>query len=144
MTKRLTTREQDRLVRRHWPTFQTLRRSRTSVCWQGTLLPLGRAYTVLVVLDFRERGLQALPSVVVRDPVLRTRPQLPDEAIPHVYPNPDRRRQQFPSLCLYYPPDREWHDGLAVAKTIIPWSIDWLACYEGWLATGEWLGGGIH
>ena len=28
--------------------------------------------------------------------------------------------------------------------TIVPWTIDWLACYEGWLATGEWAGGGIH
>ena len=31
-----------------------------------------------------------------------------------------------------------------VARIIVPWTIDWLACYEGWLATGEWTGGGRH
>ena len=36
----------------------------------------------------------------------------------------------------------DWRD--AVADTTIPWAIDWLACYEGWLATGEWAGGGVH
>ncbi|MYD87819.1 MAG: hypothetical protein F4018_15215 [Acidobacteria bacterium] len=25
---------------------------------------------------------------------------------------------------------------------IVPWTSEWLACYEIWLATGKWLGGG--
>jgi len=49
-----------------------------------------------------------------------------------------------PILCLYDPATNEWSPDKAIAKTIIPWTIDWLACYEGWLATGEWTGGGRH
>ena len=50
----------------------------------------------------------------------------------------------MPFLCLYDPDAGEWHPGMSIARTIIPWTIDWLACYEGWLATGEWTGGGHH
>jgi len=35
------------------------------------------------------------------------------------------------------------HDDL-IALTTVPWAADWLACYEGWLATGRWHGGGRH
>jgi hypothetical protein len=28
------------------------------------------------------------------------------------------------------------HDDL-IALTTVPWAADWLACYEGWLATGR-------
>ncbi|MDY0295864.1 MAG: hypothetical protein RB296_00975 [Acidobacteriota bacterium] len=33
---------------------------------------------------------------------------------------------------------------MIIAKTIVPWASEWLIFYELWLATGEWLGGGIH
>ena len=85
-----------------------------------------------------------VPSVLVTDPVLRRRSQSPEEAIPHIYLNPEPRLRDFPFLCLYHPPSEEWHGGKAAAKTIIPWTIEWLVCYEGWLATGQWTGGGIH
>jgi hypothetical protein len=31
-----------------------------------------------------------------------------------------------------------------IAHTIIPWSVLWFYFFEGWLATGEWEGGGEH
>lgn len=143
--KCLTTREQDRLVKRRWHTFKTLHRDRSSVVWEGTLRPLCKTYTVQVGLH--RPGVDAescVPDVIVVAPLLRPWPDAPNEAIPHVYVNPHPRFQHLPLLCLYHPPSGEWHGGKAVAATIIPWSIDWLVCYEGWLATGQWTGGGIH
>ena len=46
-----------------------------------------------------------------------------------------------PVLCLYDPLKREWRPVDAISDTIVPWTIDWLACYEVWLATGRWTGG---
>jgi hypothetical protein len=56
--------------------------------------------------------------------------------IPHMY---NQKR-----LCLHYPKYREWTPKKLLSKTIIPWISDWLYHYESWLATGEWLGGGIE
>ena len=142
--KHLTAREQDRLVQRRWPTFSTLCRSRSSASWRGTVRPLCLRYTVNVRLDVLPQSGDWLPTVVVIDPLLRGRPKKPSEPIPHIYPNPDPRYAKLPFLCLYDPRAQEWHGGMAVSKTIIPWTVEWLACYEGWLATGEWAGGGVH
>lgn len=70
-------------------------------------------------------------------------PAVPKDAIPHVYyPNPDWT--EFPFLVPVLPEGaKEWLGGMAIAKTIIPWVIEWLVCYEGWLVTGRWNGGGI-
>ncbi|MGH8092034.1 MAG: hypothetical protein ACREIF_00990 [Chthoniobacterales bacterium] len=32
---------------------------------------------------------------------------------------------------------------MRLADTIVPWTSRWLYFYEIWLATGEWMGGGI-
>ena len=142
--KRLTAREQDRLVQRRWPTFQTLNRRRTAAHWQGELRPLCGAYKVGVGLLLGSDAAGCVPFVVVLDPLLKHRPEEPNEPIPHIYPNADPGHARLPFLCLYDPRAHEWHGGMAVAKTIIPWTVEWLACYEGWLATGEWAGGGVH
>ena len=63
----------------------------------------------------------------------------PDKELPHVYSQKEQR------LCLYYPRGRcAWNSSMGIAKTIMPWTSEWLFFYELWLATGEWLGGGIH
>ena len=31
-----------------------------------------------------------------------------------------------------------------IAATIVPWTVEWLAAYEGWRATGTWYAGGPH
>ena len=110
-------------MQRRWPTFRTLSRSRSSVNWQGEVRPLCRTYTVHVGLHLRSK-LGWLPLVVVLDPLLRHRPEEPGEPIPHIYPNPDPQYAKLPSLCLYDPRAEEWHGGMAVAKTIIPWTVE--------------------
>ena len=134
-------------MRRAWPDFRVLSTSDWYVSWEGPLRPLAMRYTVRVSMCFGRQLSNAVivgyaPRVTVVDPLLRRRPEQPEKPIPHIYPNglcPDR-----PILCLYLPRSGEWSARDAVADTTIPWAIDWLACYEGWLATGEWAGGGVH
>lgn len=57
--------------------------------------------------------------------------------LPHVY------SQSKKELCLYYPKDNEWHKGLWIVETILPWASEWLYHYENWVVTGHWKGGGI-
>ena len=141
----LSTWKQAEFMRREYPTFKVLRRTRWLVLWEGSLRPLSQTYTVQVLLrrdQNRKKGDPLLiPRVIVIDPLLRRRPEDPSEPIPHHYPN--LNHPKLPLLCLYDPDAREWHPGLSVARNI-SWTIDWLACYEGWLATGEWTGGGRH
>ena len=82
------------------------------------------------------------PQVQVLSPVLEKRPEDPEEPIPHHYFN--LGNPSHPILCLYDPRKKEWAPSDYIAETILPWTINWLACYEGWRATGEWRGGGSH
>ncbi len=143
----LTIRAQMERMRRAWADFRVLGATDWYVSWEGSLQPLAMHYTVRVSMCFDRQLSNAVvegyaPRVTVVDPLLRRRPEQPGKPIPHIYPNtwcPDR-----PMLCLYLPWLGEWTLRDAVADTTIPWAIDWLACYEGWLATGEWAGGGVH
>ena len=142
----LSTWKQAELMRRNWPTFKVLQRTHWLVLWEGPLRPLSQIYRVQVLLhrekNYKKFNVPQAPRVTVIDPLLRRRSEDAADPIPHHYPNPEF--PELPILCLYDPDTREWHPGLSVAHTIVPWSIDWLACYEGWLATGEWTGGGRH
>ncbi len=142
----LSTWKQVELMRKNWPMFKVLQRTRWLVLWEGVLRPLCQTYTVQVLLqrekNYNKSDISPIPQVTVIDPLLRRRSEDPDDPIPHHYPN--QVHPELPILCLYDPDAREWHPGLAVARTIVAWTIDWLACYEGWLATGEWTGGGRH
>ena len=130
-----------------WPNFVVLARTRWIVGWAGTLRPICQPYVVRVWFSLGFNLGWAMirrfdPAVTVIDPVLRQRFKSTCDPIPHLYRNvsdPSR-----PILCLFDPDDDEWQSGLAIADTTIPWAIDWLACYEGWLATGDWTGGGRH
>jgi hypothetical protein len=46
-------------------------------------------------------------------------------------------------LCLFYAAAREWNSSMLIARTIVPWTCEWLFHFEAWLFTGEWDGGGI-
>ena len=130
---------QSAAMRQAWPRFRPIRISNNSVTWQGNLRPLSQEYTVEVTIWC---GGGRRPNVTVIDPILRSRSGLSLEEIPHHYANPQCPTK--PILCLYDPAEFQWHCGFPAAITIIPWTIDWLVCYEGWLATGEWTGGGRH
>ena len=141
----LSTWKQAEFMRREYPTFKVLHRTRWLVLWEGSLRPLSQTYTVRVLLRRDQNQKKGdpvrIPQVIVIDPLLRRRPEDLSEPIPHHYPN--LNQPELPFLCLYDPDAQEWHPGLSVTR-IISWTIDWLACYEGWLATGEWTGGGRH
>ena len=59
--------------------------------------------------------------------------------LPHVYPPLDD-----PTLCLFDPVAGEWDASMQISQTIVLWALDWIACYELWLMTGKWTGGGRH
>lgn len=97
------------------------------LAWTGTLRPsaVGRVYEV------------ELEYTVGRHPVVRVvEPQLVPNSngwLPHYY-------HDTSSLCLYS--DGDWHPGMHLASTIVPWTVEWLFHYELWRATGVWHGSG--
>jgi len=92
-----------------------------------TLQPnvLCRVYTVKVTYRHRSS-----PRVRVIDPLLELHPRA--TSLPHVYSGGD--------LCLYLP--GEWTEDMLLARTILPWTCEWLLHYELWLITGRWAGSG--
>ena len=94
--------------------------------WVGDLQPtaLGRWYTVRIEYQNGQ-----FPTVRVISPVLQDRDGEPP---PHRYSDG--------ALCLHK--RGEWNSGLRLVDTTVPWTLEWLAHYEVWLATGDWHGGG--
>jgi len=132
-------------IKTSWSGFRMERVNERTALWDGTLRPfllsyqvriLYRVPTVIEQIDpFRQQ-----PRVRVMSPPLRRRRHDAEGALPHVYwddPN-------HPALCLFDHETGEWTPCRLLAETTIPWALDWLGCYEGWRATGEWTGGGRH
>lgn len=137
--------EQAEAMRRHWPDFRMRPINDRSASWRGPLRPLMARYEVEIsyrVPHIVERldPLRQQPRVQVITPALRCRPGDPEGRLPHVYWSHDGE----PSLCLFDIETAEWTPFDLIALTTVPWSLDWLGCYEGWRATGEWTGGGRH
>ena len=142
-----------------WPDFRIAERGADRVTWRGVLAPLGRRYEVSIsyglprtrsLTEWVERSLHGMPEsdlcrlfpiTRVLSPRLRLRPDAVDESpLPHVYPNP--QVPHLSPLCLFDPARNEWtHDDL-IAETTVPWTADWIALYEAWLATGRWHASG--
>lgn len=106
--------------------------SRGKLNWRFSVqpTPLSRIYEVEVT--YREGN---SPDVFVRDPDIRL--LAGSREVPHIYHNPLR-------LCLYLPRKHQWHSGLRIDQTIIPWTYLWLYYFEEWLVSDEWKGGGEH
>lgn len=100
-------------------------------CWHGELCPSPLSATYRVEISYR---LDTTPRVRVIAPELVLRPGLVRP--PHTYVDG--------SLCLYLPRAKEWSHAMRIADTLVPWTCLWLAYYEAWVITGEWLGGGEH
>jgi hypothetical protein len=92
--------------------------------WYGTLRPTPESPEYRLKLEYRPGK---SPKVWILSPEV-----CPDA--PHRY----RDR----SLCLYYPRYGEWHPGMFLAETIVPWAAEWLFFYEVWLEDpdGRWFG----
>jgi hypothetical protein len=135
-------------MRRHWPGFALAEESLDRAVWFGSLAGLERSYRLMIEYGLPTRAAEyemcrRLPLVRVLSPALEPRFDAAEEApLPHVYfTDPDLT---LSPLCLFDVEAGEWsHDDL-IAVTTVPWAADWLACYEGWLATGRWYGGGRH
>jgi hypothetical protein len=95
--------------------------------WTGPIEPsaLCERYTVAIAWT----GGTKRPNVRVVAPKLQDRA---DKKVPHRFPDG--------SLCLHL--YEEWRPEMLISQSIIPWASEWLAFYEVWRATGEWLGGG--
>ena len=119
-----------------WPKFteRGIDRKLQEVRWVGTYRPQFVPFT----LELRYR-LLAMPEVRVLNPMLTRLPNNPEGELPHVYPPADD-----PTLCLFDPRESQWEPTMYLADTIVPWAFDWVACYELWLMTGRWTGGGRH
>jgi hypothetical protein len=102
--------------------------------WKGSITPtpISRTYTIKLTYSNRD-GVNVY--VVKPKPLPCAKGK---SSLPHVYSQEKQR------LCLYLPGDQEWDESKHIAKTIIPWTSEWLFYYELWMVAGEWLGGGIH
>jgi hypothetical protein len=105
-----------------------------SVRWVGRV----RAQYCWYTIEIRYR-VGSMPEVRVLAPTLVRLPGNKEGALPHVYPPADD-----PTLCLFDPRTSEWDTSMPLAQTIVLWTFDWLSCYELWLMTGKWTGGGRH
>ena len=93
--------------------------------------PLSATYRVKLVYQW-----STSPNVFVIKPKLTLAKG--KQKLPHVYNTPMQH------LCLYYRKAREWDTHMLLAKTIVPWTSEWLQFYELWLPNGVWQGGGIE
>ncbi|MGH2976639.1 MAG: hypothetical protein ACRDLL_17515 [Solirubrobacterales bacterium] len=103
----------------------SIRRNRLR--WVAELRPTPLSLTYTVRLGCAHGG-QA-PRIHVLDPDLHGDGI---EKLPHVFPGD--------SLCLCYP--WQWDDGKLIARTIVPWTSEWLLHFELWKVDGKWRGGG--
>jgi hypothetical protein len=96
----------------------------TKNAWYGHLRPNEDSPTYHMKLEYKP---SRAPKIWVLSPEVHSK-------APHRY--------RDNSLCLYYPLYGEWHSGLFLAETIVPWAAEWLFYYEVWLQDpkGRWFG----
>ena len=118
--------EQNAYMRVVWPSFHCQGRG----CWIGKLRPLEFSESYDVRIEYR---VGSKPKVWVLGLPSREE-ESESKKIPHRFADG--------SICLFY--GDEWTANKPIAQTIVPWLLEWLVFYEGWLVTGEWQGGGTH
>ena len=128
-----------------WPDFEVAARDNQSALWRGLLRPLLQTYAIEILyraptlIENVDARLHQ-PRVSVVSPKLRRRAGDPEGALPHVYYG----RDGSVTLCLLDPEAGDWSPADFLAETTVPWTIEWLAAYEGWRATGSWTASGRH
>ncbi|TKT60255.1 hypothetical protein YA62_011725 [Agrobacterium sp. LC34] len=133
-----TIEEQAAAMREDWPSFgYRFDVMRDQAVWLGPVTPQNRTYLIEAAYGI-DQVLEG-PSVRVISPRLTRLPGNAEGSLPHVY-----NRDRDPILCLFDPAGAQWTGWSLISKTTVPWAIDWLTCYEFWLMTGVWDGGGRH
>ena len=125
-------------MRRVWPDFTGKKLSDGTLWWQGPLRPTARLYIVSL---FWKPGAMSLPYVMVTDPPLAPRPGGTFVEIPHLIFHAEEPVRS--GLCLFDPEGREWSPADLIAETTVYGTAEWLAYYEIWHMTGEWLAPGV-
>lgn len=131
-----------------WPRFEAVPGiGPGTVVWFGDLTGFERRFHLFIQyglpLPGRREMCRVMPEVRALRPRLLPNWDAVEEApLPHVYP--DLADLPGSPLCLFDPRLGEWHPGLLIARTTIPWAERWLWNYELWEATGRWHGGGTH
>lgn len=92
--------------------------------------PISENYKCQITYD-----LKRAPKVFVKNSLLVENDL---RNLPHVY------SQEKKQLCLFYPADKSWNHNKLIAKTIVPWTAEWLFHFEIWRETDCWNGGGVH
>jgi hypothetical protein len=141
-------RQQIAAMRARWPAFDLAGLTGGRATWFGLLVGMARPYRVMIEYGppTRDQSLPLLariPLVRVLSPRLEPQWNAAEEApLPHVFFDPSDLT--LSPLCLFDPDKNEWSPADLISRTTLPWTVDWLVCYEGWLATGLWHGGGRH
>lgn len=132
----LSLEEQIAAMKATWPELapRNIDRRFRSARWVGRV----RAQHCWYTIEIRYQ-VGSMPEVRVLAPILVRLPGNEEGELPHVYPP-----SNDPTLCLFDPRTDEWDASMALAQTIVLWTLDWLTCYELWLMTGKWAGGGRH
>lgn len=135
-------------MRARRPEFEVAPSFGGRIAWFGPLIGLARLYRVMieygpVPVASTAPLLDRIPLVRILNPRLEPQWNAKDEGpLPHVFF--DKHDITLSPLCLFDPDKNDWCPNDLIAHTTVPWIVDWLACYEGWLATGRWHGGGRH
>lgn len=121
-----------------WSDFRGAKLANGTLIWAGPLRPKAQFYTVSIIW---KPGAMSLPCVMVDDPPLEPRLGGTFAEIPHLIFNAEKPVQS--GLCLFDPQGREWTRADLIAATTVLWTAEWLAYYELWHLTGEWLAPGV-
>ena len=100
----------------HFPQF---RFHRGTMSWVGHLQPTDTSPTYRIRITYRSPH---APKTWILDPPVHK------EA---------KHRYSDNTLCLYDHRAGEWHAGMFLSETIIPWTAEWLYFYEAWLIDPE-------
>jgi hypothetical protein len=131
-------RQQVVAMQRHWPGFELGEETGDKAVWFGPLAGLERTYRIMIEYGLPIRAAAEMccrfPLVRVLSPALQLQFDAAEEApLPHVYFS--QYDPTLSPLCLFDVEANEWNHDDLLALTTVPWAADWLACYEGWLAT---------
>lgn len=129
---------QMKAITERWPDFRGKKLPDGTIIWVGPLRPKVRVYWISILW---KPGAMSLPYVMVNEPPLEPRPGGTFAEIPHLIfysEHPERS-----GLCLFDPKGKEWAPSDLIAATTVTWTAEWLAYYELWHLTGEWLAPGV-